>query len=357
MLGAASAVGAYAALQYQDRTKLEGIGATRFRRSARCCGCSRPIPGNLGSLRVRVDGEDLSSFASTDARGVVVQGAALRDGRHRVRISASSSGIFGTTISRTLPDRRRHPPPDARDPGHPGLPHGSHARRPHREGRDGAGALEGRTARAEGADRPFSIDPPLPDGRYALRITRTRSGRQRLAACAGSGSCSTRSRRPSTCRPCRASSSRRRPSSTGSVDDMTPSTLQRDARRPGDRPPRQRRQPAALRAEGHHALERAAAAPQRGRARPDADARRTRRRTRCTSSGTSPSTPPRSCCPASRSRSARAARTSPSSSAVSRARGSGRARRPASTTCAPPPPSSCTSGSTRCPRPASRTRR
>ena len=144
VLGVAAAVAAYAALQYQDRTRVEGIGRTRFRSERPVLRLLATHPGNLGSLRVTVDGNDVSDFASTDDRGVVVQGASIRDGRHTVQIGASSSGIFGRTFERRFPiviDTQR---PTLAIADTQVYRTGLDARRQHREGRDGAGALEGR---------------------------------------------------------------------------------------------------------------------------------------------------------------------------------------------------------------------
>jgi lipoprotein-anchoring transpeptidase ErfK/SrfK len=171
VLGAAAAVGAYAALQYQDRSKLEGIGKTRFRSERPVLRLLTTHPGNLDTLRVTVDGKDLSSFASTDDRGVVVQGASIGDGWHKVQIKASSGGIFGNTFERRFPiviDTHR-PKLALTD------------RQVYRTGLTLAGRTEkGATVlvRWKGGELTkkaptgqFSIDPGLADGRYALRIT------------------------------------------------------------------------------------------------------------------------------------------------------------------------------------------
>jgi hypothetical protein len=171
VLGAAAAVGAYAALQYSDRTKLEGIGATRFRSERPVLRLLATHPGNLGSLRVTVDGKDLSSFASTDDRGVVVQGASIRDGRHTVQIRASSSGLFGSTIERRFPI--------VIDTHRPTLAIAD--TQVYRTGLQLDGSTEkgatvlvrwkgGKLTKAAPTGR-FSIAPGLPDGRYTMRIT------------------------------------------------------------------------------------------------------------------------------------------------------------------------------------------
>jgi L,D-transpeptidase ErfK/SrfK len=171
VLGIAAAAGVYAALQYQHRTKAEGVGQTRFRSERPVLRLLASNPGNLGNLHVTVDGQDLSSFASIDDRGIVVRGASLRDGRHTVLIRATSSGIFGSTIERRFPimiDTRR-PTLSIADT------------RVYRTRLTLAGSTEkgatvlvrwkgGRLTRTAPSGR-FSIDPGLPDGRYALRVT------------------------------------------------------------------------------------------------------------------------------------------------------------------------------------------
>jgi L,D-transpeptidase ErfK/SrfK len=171
VLGAAAAVGAYAALQYADRTKPVGIGKTRFQSERPVLRLLATHPGNLGGLRVTVDGKDVSDFASTDDRGVVVQGLALRDGWHTVRMRARSSGFFGTTIERRFPividtHRPKLAIPDTQV---------------YRTGLELAGRTEKGatvTVRWQGGkllkkapSGDFSIEPGLPDGRYMLRIT------------------------------------------------------------------------------------------------------------------------------------------------------------------------------------------
>jgi L,D-transpeptidase ErfK/SrfK len=171
ILGAAAAGGAFAALQYQDRSKLEGIGLTRFHSERPVLRLLATHPGNLGKLRVTVDGQDISSFASTDDRGVVVEGASIRDGWHKVKMQATSSGIFGTTIERQFPI--------VIDTHRPKLALAD--TEIYRTGLTLAGSTEkGATVlvRWKGGELTkkaptgqFSIVPGLPDGRYALRIT------------------------------------------------------------------------------------------------------------------------------------------------------------------------------------------
>ena len=171
ILGAAAAVGAYGALQYADRSKLEGIGATRFHTERPVLRLLTTHPGNLGTLHATVDGTDISNFASTDARGMVVQGASIRDGWHTVQLRASSSGIFGSTFSR----RFRividtHRPKLALADTHvyrTGL---------QLDGRTEKGATvlvrwKGGKLTERAPSGQFSIEPSLPDGRYTMRIT------------------------------------------------------------------------------------------------------------------------------------------------------------------------------------------
>lgn len=171
VLGAAAAVGAYAVLQYQDRTIVEGVGPTRFRSERPVLRLLATHPANLGSLRVTVDGSDVSDFASTDERGVVMQGASISEGRHRVVMQASSSGIFGRSFERRFAiviDTHR-PKIAIADT------------RVYRTGLTLAGRTErgatvqvrwqGGTLTRRTPTGQFSIDPALPDGRYALRIT------------------------------------------------------------------------------------------------------------------------------------------------------------------------------------------
>jgi lipoprotein-anchoring transpeptidase ErfK/SrfK len=171
VIGAAAAVAAYAALQYSDRPKAEGIGQTRFRSERPVLRLLATNPGNLGRLRVTVDGQDVSSFASTDDRGVVVRGVAVHDGWHKVQIEAAGSGLFGTRIERHFPivvDTHR-PKLSIADT------------RVYRTGIE----LDGRTEKGatvlvrwkdgsltrKAPAGTFSIQPGLADGRYALRIT------------------------------------------------------------------------------------------------------------------------------------------------------------------------------------------
>jgi lipoprotein-anchoring transpeptidase ErfK/SrfK len=171
VLGAAAAVATYAALQYADRPKLEGIGQTRFHSERPVLRLLATHPGNLDELHVTVDGDDVSDFASTDHRGVVVQGLAVRDGWHKVQIRASSSGIFGTTLERRFPivvDTHR---PKLAIPD----------KQVYRTGLELAGRTEkgatvmvrwqGGKLTEKAPTGAFSIEPSLPDGRYTLRIT------------------------------------------------------------------------------------------------------------------------------------------------------------------------------------------
>jgi lipoprotein-anchoring transpeptidase ErfK/SrfK len=171
VLGVAAAVGTYAALQYQDRTRIEGIGLTHFRSERPVLRLLATHPGNLGSLRVTVDGTDVSDFASTDERGVVVQGASIRDGRHTVQIRASSSGIFGRTFVRRFPimidtQRPKLAIADTQVYRTALTLAGSTEKGATVQVRWKGGALTRTTPTGQ-----FSIDPALPDGRYALRIT------------------------------------------------------------------------------------------------------------------------------------------------------------------------------------------
>ena len=172
LLGAAAATGAYVGLQYSERVEVIGEGQKRFR-------SERPVirllvrnPASLGQPQVVVDGHDVSSLATKDRRGIVLRGVAIRDGWHRVRIAARSSGIFGKRIDRRFSiviDTHR---PDARTRRHGRLP----AAAPSRRARTEKGATvvvrwKGGHLTRKAPDGTFAIDPGLSDGRYAFRIT------------------------------------------------------------------------------------------------------------------------------------------------------------------------------------------
>ena len=171
VVGVAAAVSAYAALQYSHRVQVEGIGKTRFRTAQPTLRLLATHPGELGHLRVTVDGDDVSNFASTDGRGIVVQGAAIADGWHVVRISARSSGLFGTKVA-----RRFSIVIDTHRPRLTLMDTTTYRTGLTLDGRTEKGATVlvrwkgGRLTRTAPTGR-FSIEPGLPDGRYVLRIT------------------------------------------------------------------------------------------------------------------------------------------------------------------------------------------
>jgi lipoprotein-anchoring transpeptidase ErfK/SrfK len=171
LLGAAAATGAFVGLQYSERVEVIGEGQKRFR-------SERPVirllvrnPASLGRPTVVVDGHDVSSLATKDRRGIVLRGVAIRDGWHRVRIAARSSGIFGKRIDRRFSI--------VIDTHRPVLALGDTAVfRPQLrlDGHTEKGATvvvrwKGGHLTRKAPDGTFAIDPGLSDGRYAFRIT------------------------------------------------------------------------------------------------------------------------------------------------------------------------------------------
>jgi L,D-transpeptidase ErfK/SrfK len=171
VVGAAAAVAVYAALQYSDRVQLEGIGKTRFRSPRPTLRLLAKHPAALGHLRVTVDGNDVSNFASTDARGIVVQGVAIADGWHVVRMSASSSGLFGRHVA-----SRFSIVIDTHRPRLALTDTTTYRTALTLDGRTEKGATvlvrwRGGKLTRKAPTGLFSIEPRLPDGRYLLRIT------------------------------------------------------------------------------------------------------------------------------------------------------------------------------------------
>jgi lipoprotein-anchoring transpeptidase ErfK/SrfK len=170
-MGAVAAIAGYAALQYSQRVQVDGIGTTRFRTSQPTLRLLATHPGALGHLCVTVDGNDVSNFASTDARGIVVQGVAIADGWHVVRMSASSRGLFGRHVARRFSI--------VIDTHRPGLTLSDTMAYRSRRTLDGStekGATihvrwQGGSLTRKAPTGRFSIEPRLPDGRYVLRIT------------------------------------------------------------------------------------------------------------------------------------------------------------------------------------------
>ena len=102
------AAGAWLGTQYTAQARVVGKGQTRLATSKPPIRLLVENADSLRDVRVTMDGFDLSRFARTDERGIVVRGINVEDGWHRVRFTAHQKGMFGSAVDRAFRRARRH---------------------------------------------------------------------------------------------------------------------------------------------------------------------------------------------------------------------------------------------------------
>jgi hypothetical protein len=169
------AAGAWLGTQYTAQARVVGKGQTRLATSKPPLRLLVENASSLRDVRVTMDGFDLSRYARTDGRGIVVRGINVEDGWHRVRFTAHQKGLFGPAVDRrfgVLVDTRKPLLQLSPTPG------GGFRSNVQIAGRTDRGATvevawkgAGKPIQIVARDGAFALRPPLDDGSYALRIT------------------------------------------------------------------------------------------------------------------------------------------------------------------------------------------